>query len=289
MKKSSSQSGNSPYQYKYLPLVLKAAGKKTFIKPTPSQVAGDIRIGNIKDSNLIYHLYLKEIVQHFLVVGRSGAGKTNLFRVIMVGLYNLSIPFMAFDLAKLGTRYLKEYLPNLLILRPGIEFFFNALETPVGVKQKEWIMSFCEITGEIFDIRTASKMYLDETVRSVCKKLKNPTMHDLKTELNNLTKEKIPRNEIGYINVIRNKINPLCNALDDCLNVEKGVPIEELLKHPVGIELVGIKSSEIQMWLMCMILAWITSYRETQPMQFGKLKHVFFFDEAGKVFGKGDS
>jgi hypothetical protein len=289
MKKGSSQRGNNPYQYKYLPLVLQGAGKKIFVKPSANQVAGDIGIGYIKNSNLIYHLYLKEIVQHFLVVGRSGAGKTNLFRVIMVELYNLGIPFIAFDLAKLGTRHLKKKLPKLLILRPGIEFFFNALETPVGVKQKEWIMSFCEITAEIFDIRTASKMYLDETVRTVLKKFKNPTMHNLKTELNNLKKEKLPRNEIGYINVICNKINPLCNALDDCLNVNKGIPIEKLLNHPVGIELVGIKSSEIQMWLMCMILAWITSYRETLPMQFGKLKHVFFFDEAGKVLGKGES
>ncbi len=91
MKKSSSQRGDSPYQYKYLPLVLQAAGKQTFIKPTAKQVAGDIGIGYIKDSKLIYHLYLKELVQHFLVVGRSGSGKTNLFRVIMVGLYNLSL------------------------------------------------------------------------------------------------------------------------------------------------------------------------------------------------------
>ena len=51
----------------------------------------------------------------------------------------------------------------------------------------------------------------------------------------------------------------------------------------------GIKSSEIQMWIMSLILAWITSYRETQEMQFGKLRHVFFFDEAAKVLGKGES
>jgi len=295
MRENSSPREHELYQYKYLPSVLQGYANQAFKEASSRQVDGDIGIGYIKNTRMVFRLYLKELVQHVCIVGRSGAGKTNTIRSLQIELHRLGIPFMAFDLAKVGTRYLKGYMPELLILRPGIEFFFNPLKNPPGVSPKEWRMSFCEVTSEIFDIRTASKLYLDDLVPSLCDRCEEenpgscPTMHDLKDELKRRRKGRVPRNEIGYINVILNKVNPLCDVLYHCLNVHNGIPIEELLAHPVGVELVGIKSSEIQMWIMSLILAWITSYRETQEMQFGELRHVFFFDEAAKVLGKGDS
>ena len=72
------------------------------------------------------------------------------------------------------------------------------------------------------------------------------------------------------------------------INVHRGIPIEQLLEYPVCIELVGIKSSEIQVWIISLILAWIAAYREARKMSFGSLRHVLIFDEAAKLVGKGE-
>ena len=292
MKKNNSQKRPELYQYKYLPLALQGTKEETFKTTTQLQVSGDIRLGYIIKSQIIFHLLLKELVQHFLVVGRSGSGKTNLLRILQIELSRLGIPFIAFDLAKYGTRYIKHYIPHLLILRWNKEFYFNPLKPPPGVGLNEWRMSFCEITSEVFGIQTASNLYLNESVQDLYdsfdteKTRRYPTIYDLDQGIERKRRDKIPRNEIGYINVIRNKLKTICIALGQCINVQEGIPIEELLRYPVCIELVGIKSTDIQIWIVSLILAWLTSYREVNQMQFGKLKHVFFFDEAAKVLGK---
>lgn len=268
---------------------------RLFKRPRPRQVHGDIRIGYIKKYGIIFSILKKELVQHLLAIGRSGAGKTNLLRLIQIELHRIGIPFLVFDLAKYGNRYILDYIPELIILRWDKEFYFNPLKSPPGVGLKEWRMSFCEITSEVFGIYSASTLYLNESVQNLYdtfeteKKGIYPTIHDLDRELDKKKNEKTPRNEIGYINVIRNKFKTICQTLDQSINVQTGIPIEELLKYPVCIELVGIKSSDIQTWVMSLILAWITSYRETNQMEFGKLRHVFFFDEAAKVLGKKES
>jgi len=266
-----------------------------FKKPYPHQVKGDIRLGYVQGTPFIFGIKKKEAVQHLLITGRSGSGKTNVIRIIQIELNRLKIPFISFDLAKYGTRYIKHIINDLIILRLNKEFFFAILKPPPGVNPIEWLMAFCEITAEVFGFGTASKLFFIKFVIDLYKKFDAersgilPTMHDINKGLEKRRKEKIPSNEKGYINTIRYKIDPICMTLGDAINVQKGISIEELLKHPVCIELVEIKSSEIQIWIMSLIMAWITCYRESQKMPFGRLRHVFFFDECAKVLGKGDS
>lgn len=267
---------------------------RLFKRPRPLQVAGDIRLGYLHGTKDIFRLLKKEMVQHLLMVGRSGSGKTNIIRIMQIELSRLKIPFMSFDIAKYGTRYIKHYIEDLVILRWDKDFFFNPLKPPPGVRLHEWLMAFCEITSEVFDIRTASNLFLIKFIQDLCIEFdpvrsgNYPTMLDLREALETRSREKIPRNEVGYIHTVRNKIEPVCITLKRMLNVQEGIPIEELLNHPVSVELVGIKSSEIQTWIMSLIMAWIASYRETQEMGFGKLKHVFFYDEAAQILGKGE-
>ena len=266
-----------------------------FERPHEYQVKGDIRLGHVHNSKIIFGILKKELVRHLLVCGSSGAGKSNFLRVMQIELNRIGIPFLVFDTAKLGSRFLKHYMEDLIILRWDKEFFFNPLQPPPGVKLKEWLMVFSEITTEIFGLRTASKLFLTEFVQNRLFQKDNtsessgfPTMHDLNRKLEKRLKERIPINERGYINGIHSKIKAVCITLEEMVNVHKGIPIEEMLKYPVCIELVGIKSSEIQYWIISMIMAAIASYREARPMSFGSLRHVFFLDEAAHLVGKGE-
>ncbi|HEC66932.1 MAG TPA: DUF87 domain-containing protein [bacterium] len=274
----------------------KNSGEQIFETPREDQVKGDVRLGYNNNSRMVFGILKKELVRHLLICGSSGAGKSNLLRVMQIELNRLKIPFMVFDTAKLGTRFLKHHMEELIILRWDKEFFINPLQPPPGVKLKEWLMVFSEITTEIFGLRTASKLYLTEFVQShlfqkdESSELSDfPTMHDLNRELEKRLKTRIPINERGYINGIHSKVKAVCITLGEMINVREGLPIDELLKHPVCIELVGIKSSEIQYWIISIILAAIASYREARPMAFGSLRHVFFLDEASHIVGNGDA
>lgn len=288
-------SSQGPYRYFKRPSPKDAPRGSLFKEPREHQVAGDIRIGLINGSPMIFGINKKELVQHMTLFGRSGAGKTNVIRLIQTELNRLDVPFMSFDLAKYGTRYLKRHMKDLVILRWDKEFFFNPMLPPPGVKLKEWLLVFTEISTDMFGLRTASKMFLTEFIQSRLfqsyehdKVETCPTLHDLDRELETRLAEKPPVNERGYINGVRSKVRTICVTLDEMINVHAGIPIEKLLELPVCIELVGIKSSEIQVWIISLLLAWIAAYREARRMSFGSLKHVLIFDEAAKLVGKGE-
>lgn len=283
----------SPYKYFQRPSLHNSrnAGGPLFERPRPYQIKGDIRLGHVGRSKMVFGIQKKELAKHLLICGASGAGKTNFLRVIQIELNRNKIPFLVFDTAKLGSRFLKKHMPDLMILRWDKEFFFNPLQPPVGVKFKEWIMVFSEITTEVFGLRTASKLYLTEFIQNRVFEgdgINIPTLHDLNMKLSKRLKERIPLNERGYINGISSKIKAVCISLEGMIDVHEGLPLPGLLKYPVCIELVGIKSSEIQYWIICLIMAAISCYRESRPMSFGSLRHVFFIDEAAHIVGKGE-
>jgi len=258
--------------------------------PIGDEVAGDIRLGFV-NQHTIFGILPQEIVQHLLIIGRSGAGKTTIFRIIMLELYRLHIPFLAFDLAKYGTRYLKHAIPELVILRWDKEFFFNPLKPPPKVKLVEWMLTFCEITSEVFGLRAASKSYLIGYIKFLYDKFatqktnRYPTIIDFFVSLEkDLKTTKGPSKD--YIYRIKNKFDAIHITLGKVLNVEQGVPIQEILKYPACIELVGINSVEIQTWMVSLIMAWIALYR-TAHTHLGKLRHCVFYDEAAQAFGKG--
>jgi hypothetical protein len=288
------RSFSSSYKYFSYENCLKRL-QQPFPRPQALQVIGDVRIGYVHNTSTVFGIQRQELVQHGLVVGRSGSGKTNFLRLIQIELYRLGIPFLSFDLAKHGSRYLKKSMPGLIILRWDKEFSFNPLRPPAGVGLNEWAMAFSEIATEIFKLHPSSTLYLVEFIQRLYAELRTeqtdnyPTINDLVKNLELSKSQKIPRIEIGYINTLRNKLVPVSTTLNKCIDVQKGIPIDKLLQYPVCIELIGIKSSLIQAWIMSMFLCWITAYREANPTSNpGVLAHVFFYDEAAKILGKGD-
>lgn len=64
-----------------------------FKTPMPSEVKGDILIGYVgRNFNVPFYLTLQDFKEKVLILGRSTMGKTNLMRVIQVGLYQLCKP-----------------------------------------------------------------------------------------------------------------------------------------------------------------------------------------------------
>lgn len=291
MLNSSFLRDQASYKYKYIQPGTHS--NPLLINPPAHLVKGSIRIGKIKNSPAIFGLLPEEVSQHLLIYGRSGSGKTNLNRIIQLELFRNNIPFLTFDLIKYGSRYTKKHIPNLMIIRWKNEFYANLLKPPPGVNQDEWLMTFCEIFSEAFGLFAASKSLLIEVMKNLYTEFdqgKYPTLSDLHQALGkrrNWAKSKFQRVDLDYIDRVRNKTLAIIMTLKNQLNVEEGIPLEELLNHNVCLEFIGINSSEIQTWLVSIIMAWIASYR-TANMHYGSLRHVIFYDEASHVFGKNN-
>jgi len=262
-----------------------------FQRPFHHQVAGDIRMGYSNSAQTLIGISPDELVQHLLLVGRSGAGKTNVLRILQTELSRLGIPFLAFDLAKHNTRHLKKCIPNLKIIRWDKEFYFNPLNPPPNVKLIEWLLTFCEVTSEVFGLMAASKSLLIDAVDYLYRandteNTKNfPTIHDLNRILDARRKTTRSRIDLDYIDRIKNKTKALCITFNKSIDVKQGIPIDEIIKQPVCIEFVGINSFEIQTWIITLLMSWIASFQKTQGNS-GILKHVIFYDEASHAYSR---
>jgi hypothetical protein len=258
-------------------------------EPLPDQLAGDIRLAFVANSNTIFGLRRDELTQHMLITGRSGTGKTSVMRVLQLELYRQGIPFFSIDITKPGTRFIKKYIPDLRILRCPGEFVFQPFIPPPGSSDENWGLVISEVTSEVFGFGTASKSAFVDVVdrlRSTHDSHNTgtyPNIFDLHKLLGTMLDERQPSVQKDSIRRIRNKTKAICIALGHQASAREGTPLEELLEQFVCIELMRLSVFEVQIWIVSMILAWIAAYRSAKS-HLGKLRHVLFFDEAARLF-----
>ena len=76
------------YEYKYFQRESVQNSCSLFQKPFLHQVAGEIMLGYLFGTRTIFSVFKDELVQHMCIMGRSGAGKTNIMRIILIVLAN---------------------------------------------------------------------------------------------------------------------------------------------------------------------------------------------------------
>ncbi len=291
MKPNPNPQSAQGYRYLRPPSFLNVDPKDlaSFRQPSQAQIAGDIRLAFVENSNTIFGLRRDELTQHILITGRSGTGKTSMMRGLQLEIYRLGIPFLSIDITKPGTRFIKKYIPDLRILRCPGEFVFQPFVPPPGSSGENWQLQFCEVTSEVFGLGPASKAALVDVVDSLYSKHDPqntgtyPTMFDLHELLGTMLQERQPTVQKDSIRRIRNKTRATCIALGRQSSAQEGTPMEELLKQFVCIELMRLSVYEIQIWIVSIILAWIATYRSANS-HLGELRHVLFFDEAARLF-----
>lgn len=258
--------------------------------PKPEEIGGEIPLGTTLTGTQV-GLQREEILQGILITGRSGAGKTNLNYVIARELWDRNIPWLAIDLSKRNFRHLIPAIPDLIVI-PWNELRFNPLRNPPGTDPRLWCQIFCDITCQVFGLQAASKsmtldcvtdLYDTHFVYTHGGTGFYPTVRELDSLLRERRKKTKSRVDMDYIDRCRNKTLTILNVLPEVTGVSKGFP-EHLLGRPMVLELVGL-TSELQNWLVNLLLAWLVSYVEVNEKP-GGLKEVIFVDEAARVFGK---
>jgi hypothetical protein len=255
---------------------LMARALPNLINPFSSQsIDGNFKLGYA--GNSWFGLNKNDLMQGVLVVGRSGAGKTNLFYFLMEQFLDAGIPFLAFDF-KQDYRHLSKHYPDLVVI-PWEKFKFNPLSPPVNVSQERWVQIFCDVFCHSNALLSGSKNFLLGHVSRLFE-LSSPSMHELAGMLSNVRHSLITKDS-RYLETTRNRVNAMLTTIGCVLDCSSS-PIEELLSKSVVLELDGM-AEDVQNFLIESLLAWIYHYRLANNQR-GSLRHVIFFDEAKRVF-----
>ena len=204
-----------------------------------------------------------QLTQGMLVVGRSGAGKTNLFYHLTRQFHEKKMPMLSFDFKRDYRHLIRDY-PDFIVI-PWEYLRFNPLKPPPGVAPLRWLQDFVEVFGHANALLSASKnfmmihLYKLYELYGIFENSKNyPSMFEL-NELLNHTKHSLVTKDARYLETVRNRTNAMLLALDKVLDCSDGLPIQDLLEKSVIIELDGLMEDQ-QNFLMQMRLP------KTRPM-----------------------
>jgi hypothetical protein len=264
-----------------------AMSKKPFI-PSPSleESSGEIVLGRILNCEKELHPFcisLEDINRHIAIFSSTGMGKTTLIINILLQLLNREkpIPFLATDW-KRDLRHLTRKHPIWVLRWDWLKV--NFLQPPKGVSKKQWMMIIADLAAHVWSYFSASENYMVSAMEKLYRQHEDeyPTLQEL-FEVIDKTEEK-SRRYIEYQDVVRNRLASMLIVFGDVVDCRIGFPIEELLNHPVVIELDGLRRDEAN-FLIEYLLAYIFAYRLANGHR-RRLRHVIVFDEATRVFFK---
>jgi len=242
----------------------------------PHRETGEFYLGDVIHYNLLngktssqpFRLTREELNKHLLILGETGAGKTNLISLLLTQLLKTEITCLVFDF-KQDYRHLLKSCPNLIVI-PWQQFRFN----PLSLGKQE----FCDVFCQDSSLLLGSKGFLLEALTKLSR---NPTPLELLDYLNQVRVHPASR-EGQYLAVVKNRIKTMILELGDMINCREGIPIETLLASNIVLELNGL-GKEMQDFLVNALLRKIFLYR-IKKNQRGQLQHVVVFDEAKRVF-----
>ncbi len=262
--------------------------------PSPDILKGEYQMGSVlyPDSEYAeFGLRESEFIKHTLIVGITGAGKTNLTFHLLQELAKKGKPFLVFDW-KRNYRALKQ-LPefqNLRIIRLGgkeCEFRFNPLIPPPLVDPKNWMAMLVDVIKHAFFVAHGVEYlfrkgidYLYEQFGIYQGRQEYPTFIDLEKILQ---KEFVRGREMLWMSSAKRSLASLTfsGLLGEVLNCRQHHDFENLLKHQVIIEMDNLATIE-KIFLIESLLLWIYHFRKNQAIR-ETFKHAIVIEEAHHV------
>ena len=277
-------------------------GKHLLLEPPPSKASGgEYPLGTVLYGNRPvgrFGLREHEWPQHLLVVGRSGAGKTNVGYLLVGNLLRRGKPFLVLDYrrnyAPLRNRPEGQKLRCLSVGAPGRQSLaFNPLEPPPHLSSQH------------------REAYLRDLIAVLCTTYL-PGNHLLSTRgveyllLQTLAEKSPERAETLSFKALRRRIAAYSprsreaewkvtaesmllklttGPLGQVLNGHGGVRLPELLDQAVILELDGLGSPTDQAALGQMLFLWLYYYRLTEGKATA-FKHALIVEEAHHLFLK---
>lgn len=261
--------------------------------PPKNMCLCDYQLGRIyygeNTTNLPFGLREAEWIQHVGLFGRSGSGKTNVSFLIIQALRKKQKPFLIFDW-KRNYRDLLTHYPDILVFTVGRDicpFYFNPLIPPEGIPPRTWLKKLIEIIAHVYFLGEGVKYLLQQAFDTIYRDFGlyegktdiYPTMADVLIHLEN-TKTKGRQAE--WMSSTLRAISTLCfGEFGNILNVRQPIPMEQLLKRNVVLELDALTNSD-KTFLIESLLLWLHHYRLGDGKR-ENFKHAIILEEAHHV------
>lgn len=282
---------------------------------------GNLSIGNIVDGGTLtnneYKIDINEFNRHCLVIGLTGAGKTNTLKsLICDSTREAKIPFMVIEPAK------KEYwelyklgFDDIQIYSVGSSepnahtFCLNPFERTVfvdenGNKKTVSIQTHIDFVYSAFKasfiMYTPMPYVLEKAIYSIYE----DCGWDIKKNINVTGVEQYPTIEdlyykipqvvidMGYDAKMRNdligslqaRINSMrLGSKGDTLNVKQSFPFAQILNSNAVIELEDVGDDDVKAFIISMLLISLLEYRRQQSDSQQEIQHIMLIEEAHRL------
>jgi hypothetical protein len=279
---------------KHMPVLL--SDDPIFNFPSPADSAGDYLIGEISSQGRRYPFRLREneAIRHLMLVGVSGAGKTNAVYLLIQQFLSKSKPFMAMDWKRSYRDILT--LPEaegreILVFTVGRDvcpFHFNALIPPAGTTPHVWLAKIIEIISHAYFLGEGVMYVLAKAIDTVYKEFDVyqgsgvwPTFRNV---LRYLESYECKGRETQWLASALRAVATLCfGEMDRILNTGH-YPIDRLLEQNVILELDALTDSA-KIFLIEALLLWIHHHRMAEGKR-EEWKHTTIIEEAHHILSR---
>ena len=262
---------------------------KILLSLPPEDIAkGSINLGTILYDKEKWPLGLTygEVIQNAAILGRSGAGKTNVTFHILSQLLEKKIPFVFMDWKRTVRHLIPNFKDKLNIYTPGralSKFPFNPFVVPPGIESNVYVNQLVDVMSQAFTLGDGSRSILRKAIAALYGKGNIcPTAGDIITEL-----EKVPdAGRMGgwKVTAMRALESLEFAELSSNDTISQQQLAEKMLHENTVIELDAL-AQESKKFLIPLLCLWLYYVRLKAPER-EKLKLVIFIEEAHHVLHK---
>jgi hypothetical protein len=278
---------------KYIPTKLGQA-ETVLLPPLEEQAAGQYHIGTVKYAGkdiCQFGLREDEWIQHMAILGRSGAGKTNIGFLILQQLKQKEKPFLLFDWKRNYRDLLSlpefEDVEVYTVGRKIAPFRFNPLIPPQGTDPKTWLKKLNEVLAHSYCLGNGCLFLLQQAVDTVYEEAgvydgtveKWPTFKDVMYEARNMDTR---GRESGWLSSTLRALSTLCfGDMDKLVNSNNNKSIDHILDKNVILELDALTQSDKTFFIQSALL-YLHHKRMTEERR-EDFKHAIIIEEAHHI------
>lgn len=256
--------------------------------PPEKTAKGMINLGTILYDNEKYPFGISstELMQNMAILGRSGAGKTNVTFHILAQLIDRRIPFVFLDWKRTVRHLIPNFENKLNVYTPGrtlAPFPFNPFVVPEGIESNAYVNQVVDVMSQAFGLGDGSRSLLRKAVASayaqgnLC-----PTVMEIIGYL-----EEIPdsgRKGAWKVTAMRALESLEFSDLSSKDRISQEQLTSKLLRENTVIELDAL-AQESKRFLIPLLCLWLYYVRLKSPDR-EKLNLVIFIEEAHHVLHK---
>jgi len=278
---------------KYIPQKL-GQSDTVLIPPSEEQAKGEYPIGQVYYSGKnLYEFGLREDewIQHMAILGRSGAGKTNLNFLILRQLRLRGVPFLLFDWKRNYRDLLSQpEFKDVEVYTVGrniAPFTFNPLIPPQGTAPKTWLKKLNEVVAHSYCLGNGCLFLLQQAVDAVYEEAgvydgtveRWPTFKDVLLKARNMDTR---GRESGWLSSTLRALSTLCfGDMEKLVNSSNNKTVDHILDKNVILELDALTQSDKTFFIQSALL-YLHHKRMTEERR-ETFKHCTLIEESHHV------